>query len=129
MQAYLFQKDHNLDASEILIKLSSEMIAFMDLFSEMTEEEVQQFDKVEIQFVSNEVGETSELEIVPAYGTEEYYKQKDDINSGDQPTTISSIREIAKAMADNSKKLLRSTNILVSKGGDKVLTLSTNKET
>jgi hypothetical protein len=128
MQAYLFQKDHNSDASAVLAKLSSEMLAFMDLFSEMLEEDVKQFDKLEVQFVSNNLGELSDLEVVPAYGTEAYFNEVDEINKGPQVTTIDSTYTVAKTLAERAKSLLKQTTILVSKGGDRVLTLSTNKE-
>jgi hypothetical protein len=128
MQAYLFQKDHNADASDVLAKLSSEMLAFMDLFSEMLEEDVKQFDKLEIQFVSNNLGELSDLEVVPAYGTEAYFNEVDELNKGPQVNTIDSTYTVAKTLAEKAKSLLKQTTILVSKGGDRILTLSTNKE-
>jgi hypothetical protein len=127
MQAYLIQKDIGSQAEAYLSKLRVQLLDFMNLFSEMTQEEVKYFDRTVMQYVVTADSKTEELQIAPGFGQPEFLKEQESTEDK-APKNITSVSQVANMIADNMKRFIRSTNVIVTEGGDRILTLSSSME-
>jgi hypothetical protein len=127
MQAYLIQKDLKTQAEQYLAKLRTQLLDFMNLFAETTFEDITNFDKTVMRYLVNEDKETEELQIAPAFGQEGYAAQQQ-ASTDKAPKSITSVREVANMIADNMKKFLRSTSVVVTQGGDRILRLASSQQ-
>jgi hypothetical protein len=103
------------------------MLEFANYFSEAQYEEIKDFDKTNVLYVTNTDKDVEEATLLPAFGTPEYYNQVE-ASAGKGPEKVTSIRAVAEMINNNLKSFIRSTNVVVTNGGDRILTTTSTQE-
>jgi hypothetical protein len=100
---------------------------FINYISDVTEEELEQFDKTTLLFQTNKDKDDEDLVLLARVGTDEYFNQAVE-NKDKSPKDLKSIKQVAEMISTNFKQFVKSTSVMVAGPGDRTITLASAKE-